>query len=360
MWIRRKVNKLGRRIKEKGFFGYILFFFNCAFYNLFTKKYLPNKCFTSPIHLQIETSRVCNLKCRMCEYSYGENKEKLMSLEDFTKIISKFSYLDSLDLTGIGEPFCNPDFIQMVRAAKDKGLRVEFSTNGTLLKEIYMDELIDIEVDKICFSMDAATKKTYENIRIGASFDSVIGNISLLTEKILKTKNAKTKVYLSYIITKDNIDEIIKFPYLAKDIGVDNIFYRDLITFESGQYFKEDVFANIKEGQRKKIKNELLFLQSKLGIQIDFCESFFTVSSLRKKMCYRPWKSCFIDVLGNLYPCCHVTQKNIDITSFSFGNIVTHKDNEIWNNLKYKSLRKGVAHSVKIPFLCKGCDCLIK
>ena len=360
MLLERKLQNLTRRVKEKGVFGYPIFFINCSLYNLFTKKQLPDRCFTSPIHLQVETSRVCNLNCKMCEYSYGKNKGQLLNLENFNKIISQFPYLDSLDLTGIGEPFCNPDFIQMIKSAKDKGVRVEFSTNGTLLDKNNIEELVKLGVDKICFSMDAATKETYENIRIGASFDKVTRNISLLTKEISKTNSKKTKVYLSYIITKENIDEIVKFPYLAKELGVKNIFYRDLITFDSSPYTKEDTFAAREESVRKEIRDELMSLSVSLGMGIGLSESLLISAKPRKKMCYRPWKSCFVDVFGNLYPCCHVTQKNRDIMPFSFGNIIGQEDNGIWNGLKYKSLRKGVSHPTQIPELCKGCDCLIK
>lgn len=284
----------------------------------------------------------------------------MMSLDEFKKILSRFPSLNSLDLTGIGESFCNPDFMEMIRAAKNKGLKVEFNTNGLLMNDKYMDRLIEMGVDGVYFSVDASTKSTYEDIRGGASFDKLIGIISLFSEKIRKSGTNKTQIRMSYTISKDNAAEAKLFPQLAKKAGVNVIFYRDLMVFDSGQYSDGDRVETFDKDFLEQLKNEILEEAKRLNINASLCPSLQFPGEIRKKLCYRPWTTCFIDVFGNLYPCCRITQKNTDIVNFKFANILEDDLDQIWNTDKYKSLRKGITHPSAIPALCKGCECLVK
>ena len=355
-----KIKTIIWMIRGKGILGFLRFSIPYCANKLYLKKYLPPKCFIPPIALQIETSTVCNLRCKMCEYSYQKknSRGRLMSLEEFKVILSKFPPTISLDMTGIGEPFLNPDFIKMVRFAKKRGSNVVFSTNGILMKENQMDDLINIGVDMISFSVDASTKETHERIRAGSSFEKLVQNISVLSEKIRSQKKG-TRLQLSYTLSKDNIFEAVHFPKFAEKVGVDTIFYQDLLTFN--RFSTENRVDTLFDKEfRRHLKEEILSEASRLGINAHPCESLTDVDGIRKKMCYRPWTTCFVDISGNLYPCCRLTQQNIDIIRFSFGNIHKQDLKDIWNNSEYRALRKGIAHPTHIPSLCRGCSSLRK
>jgi len=359
------VKTFARRIvelsREKGLSGFLRYAIHSAAYNYYVKKRLPARCPVPPVALQIETSTVCNLRCRMCEYAYQTGKGRLMSLEEFKKIISKFPPTISLDLTGIGEPFCNPDFVNMVRFAKSRGASVIFSTNGILMKEAQMDDLIDIGVDTVSFSVDASTKETHEKIRAGSSFEKLIQNISLLSEKVSRSKIGRPVLQLTYTVSKDNLAEAEQFPQLARQVGVATICYRDMITFSGGGYSEADsIIALFDKELRSRIKDKILSEASRLGINAYPCESLTDSEGTGRKLCYRPWTTCFVDVNGNFYPCCRLTQHNIDITGFSFGNILEDELKIIWNTAKYQALRKGIVHPTQVPALCRGCNCLRK
>jgi len=355
------VKRIIELIREKGLSSFLRYSIHSYTYNYYVKKRLPARCPIPPVALQIETSTACNLRCKMCEYSYQTGKGRLMSLEEFRTILSKFPSTISLDLTGIGEPFCNPNFINMARLAKSRGANVVFSTNGLLMKEDYMDDLIDMGVDSISFSVDASTKETHERIRVGSSFEKLIQNISVLSEKVSRSRTKRTRLQLSYTISKDNIAEAEQFPQLARQVGVNTVFYRDLLTFDAGGYSEEDRIDTLFDKEfRRRLKEKILSEASRLGINAYPCESLTEVDGIRKKLCYRPWTTCFVDVSGNFYPCCRLTQQNIDITHFSFGNILEDELKDIWNTSKYQSLRKGIVHPTQIPALCRGCSCLRK
>src|SRR5207245_11347316 len=82
-----------------------------------------------------------------------------------------------------GEPFMAPHLRDMILAAEETGIRLGFTTNGTLWDDSMIDFMIEHRVESLCVSMDGATKETYEQARIGADFDKVVYNLNRLIER---------------------------------------------------------------------------------------------------------------------------------------------------------------------------------
>lgn len=143
-----------------------------------------------PLHLDIESTNNCNLRCLMCGRNWMKEKIGYVSFELFKKIINEAAkyHLPSIKLNYRGEPLLHPDLVKMVKYAKKKGiLEVQFNTNGLLLNEKKARELIGAGLDRIIFSFDGATKKTYEKIRIGSNYEKVINNI----KNLVRLRNKK-------------------------------------------------------------------------------------------------------------------------------------------------------------------------
>ena len=70
---------------------------------------------------------------------------------------------------GGGEPLLYPHFIELVESAKRYETEVYFNTNATMLTKDLARRLVDLDVDRISFSVDGATEKTFESIRKGAN-----------------------------------------------------------------------------------------------------------------------------------------------------------------------------------------------
>ena len=74
---------------------------------------LPTICKTLPLHIQIEPTNHCNLKCPLCVHTrIPDDEKKHLSFEDFKFIIDKFNYHIRIFLTKFGEPFINPDIFK--------------------------------------------------------------------------------------------------------------------------------------------------------------------------------------------------------------------------------------------------------
>ncbi|MFH1401629.1 MAG: radical SAM protein [Parcubacteria group bacterium] len=138
-----------------------------------------------PLHLDIESTNSCNLRCPMCGRNFMKEKLGFIDWNLFVKIVDEAAkyHLPSIKLNYRGEPLLHPKISEMVKYAKKKGiLEVQFNTNGLLLNEKKAKELIEAGIDRIIFSFDAADKKIYEKIRRGSNYNIVIKNIKKLAE----------------------------------------------------------------------------------------------------------------------------------------------------------------------------------
>lgn len=146
----------------------------------------------------IETVFGCNLNCEMCPVPKDimSRKKTLMSFFTFTKIIDQISDKKRyLGLTQLGEPLLNKNISDFIRYAKKYGHFTHLTTNATLLDRDISADLLEAGLDSITFSVDGADKKTYEKIRIGATFEETVGNINFFCNLNKKTKrNCKTQV----------------------------------------------------------------------------------------------------------------------------------------------------------------------
>lgn len=139
-----------------------------------------------PIHLDIETTNACNLRCPFCAVTFknwGPYRRGYMDLSLFRRIIDEGveNGLCSLKLSLRGEPMLHPKIGEMVAYAKERGIMdVYFNTNATLLDEDKINQLIDSGLDRISISVEGITKEVYESYRPGARYEDVLSNIKRL------------------------------------------------------------------------------------------------------------------------------------------------------------------------------------
>ena len=100
----------------------------------------------SPSILQVEVTNKCNLNCVMCIRNVWNTKLRDLDLSLYKKIAKEsFKNLDKLDLYGIGEPLQNPNFLEMVKIAREllpRDSKIFFSTNGTYLTPKISSKLV--------------------------------------------------------------------------------------------------------------------------------------------------------------------------------------------------------------------------
>ncbi|MFC2039359.1 radical SAM/SPASM domain-containing protein [Chloroflexota bacterium] len=185
---------------------------------------IRNKASHGLAEMDIEPYNVCNLRCVMCPYPRMTREKIQMSMDLFKKIVDDAARnnIRGICLNNCNAPLLDPLLFERIEYAKDKGLRVGFFSNGSLLTKDKRDVLLNSGLDWINFSIDGATKETYERIRVGASFektrDNVIGLIEERNERGLK----KPSITVWLVAQRGNYHEIKQFKSFWKGFA-DNI-----------------------------------------------------------------------------------------------------------------------------------------
>ncbi|MDI6806454.1 MAG: radical SAM protein [Candidatus Aenigmarchaeota archaeon] len=175
-----------------------------------------------PLHVDIESTNACNLRCVMCTRNFMTEKIGYMDWKLFKKIIDEGAShnLPSIKLNFRGEPLLHPQLPKMVKYAKSKGIiEVQFNTNGLLLTEKRSKELIEAGLDRIIFSFDGATKETYEKIRTGSNYDVVLNNIKKFIEIRDSMGLKRPCVRVQMVKMKENEHEIEEFIKMWIDVA---------------------------------------------------------------------------------------------------------------------------------------------
>ncbi len=165
----------------------------------------------------------CNFNCSYCrgldKKIYGSRKIKQLSLNEVKNVIDiwcKNKPLKNIRFSG-GEPTFHPNIKEIVKYAKDKGVkRIAISSNGSNKLKLYKD-LIKLGVNDFSISLDACCSEDGDKMagNISGSFDKVVKNIKELSKL--------TYVTVGVVFTPDNIKRCIDTVKFAHDLGVSDI-----------------------------------------------------------------------------------------------------------------------------------------
>jgi hypothetical protein len=143
-----------------------------------TVKGCPYDCGICPNHKShtvlaiIDVTNACNLQCSICfayagkiGYLYKPTLEQISDMMDNLRANSPVPP-PALQLSG-GEPTVRPDFLEIVKMAKDKGFRhIEINTNGIKIADEkdgveYVRQLQEAGADTFYLSFDGVTPEPY-------------------------------------------------------------------------------------------------------------------------------------------------------------------------------------------------------
>ncbi len=298
-----------------------------------------------PSVLDIEPTTRCNLKCKMCQVPNGYFGKIDMSFDDFKSIIDQFPHLIRIKLQGMGEPFLNKEIFRMIEYAASKGIVVGTTTNGVLIDEDMCRKILNSGLSEIYFSIDGATKQTFEDIRTGANFDVVIENM----KRLVKMKGtAKTPLIAVWFVSmKENIHELPQLVTLCKDIGVQRLTAQLDICF----WGKKDLEEKVRHYMLGE-NIELQHIQRAEALAREHSIAFIVNQEKLPpgKLCDWPWSSAYITAEGKVVPCCLIA----DAKMVNFGSLRGEGIKTIWNNPSYRAFRKSLLDG-KIPEYCKDC-----
>ena len=178
----------------------------------------------------------CNLKCRHC-YAAGEaDVSKELTHEEALRAIDGFAAFGCpVLLFSGGEPFIREDILELATVARQKGLRVVFSTNGTCITPEIAKRIAEIGVSYVGISIDGV-QATHD------AFRGVPGAYARSLNAIRYCREAGVKVGLRVTLTRANVREIPAIFQLMRDERIPRIcLYHLVYTGRGSEIRSEDL-----------------------------------------------------------------------------------------------------------------------
>jgi radical SAM protein with 4Fe4S-binding SPASM domain len=301
-----------------------------------------------PAALDIEPNNTCNFKCPHCQVPYWNKPAAHLDEERFARILRQAPDLVRIKLQGMGEPLLNRHLAGMLRLGESRGVSMSFFSNGSVLTDETAATLAGLKDTEITFSLDGATKETFERIRAGGTFEKVIGNIG----RLVAARGSRRAPVISggTLATAENVGELARVVRLAKEIGLDRL---TIQTFLS-DWGKEEMKA--RTGAHKVAQDSEALAaavrdaeETARAIGFDLRISRGDYYSRRRK-CVWPWTGAYIAANGDVVPCCIVA----DADTAKMGNVFERDFAEIWNSPAYRELRRRI-RSRDLPGYCRNC-----
>ncbi|MBD3309305.1 radical SAM protein [candidate division KSB3 bacterium] len=312
-----------------------------------------------PIHIQLEPTTYCNLNCTMCGRSQHFQTSTHMRVPDFERILHQIQPR-KITLSGVGEPFMNPDLLDMIRLAKAAGASINTTTNCTLLTPARCEQIVRSGLDLIKISIDGAKADTYQRIRGEDKFLQVLDGLRALTEAKKRLSSVTPFIRLNYVMSKANYQEIAATIELAAKLGVDAVYFQplELVGIEDRyellvgdlayEDFAEEIRRALALSREQQVSTNLARISAQLPTYWDKYQMH--THSHATRICILPWFSTYITVDGIVRPCCSFSQTPADM-----GNILHSDLSEIWNGKPYQQFRKAIRAGNRPYQICKNC-----
>ncbi len=290
-----------------------------------------------PVSISFEPTTSCNLRCPECPSGLRaftrptgmlQNNFFKQTIDDLHKHVLYLIFYFQ------GEPYLNPDFLDMVAYANKKKIYTATSTNAHYLTDEMAKKTVESGLDRLIISIDGTTQDVYKQYRVGGNLEKVLEGAKNIV-KWKKALNSKTPfVFFQFLVVKPNEHQIEEIKALAKQVGVDEVRFKTAQVYDYENDPNQLIPENEKYSRYKKNADGSYRLKNKLA-----------------NRCWKLWHANVITWDGLVVPCCF----DKDATH-QLGNLKTQSFADIWKNDNYKQFRKELMKSRKNIDICANCS----
>jgi len=290
-----------------------------------------------PVSISFEPTTSCNLRCPECPSGLREfTRPTGMLKKDFfsTTIDEIHKELLYLIFYFQGEPYLNPDFLDMVQYASSKKIYTATSTNAHYLNDANAKRTVESGLDRLIISIDGTTQDVYQQYRVGGNLTKVMEGARNIVKWKKELKSKTPFIFFQFLVVKHNEHQIEDIKKLAKEIGVDEV------RFKTAQVYD---YENDPNNLIPTISKYSRYRKNKDGSYV-----------AKNKLANHCWKMQHANVItwdGLVVPCCF----DKDATH-RLGNLKNESFKAIWHNDNYKQFRSELKKSRKHIDICANCS----
>ncbi|WP_138303359.1 MULTISPECIES: radical SAM protein [Eubacteriales] len=263
-----------------------------------------------PINGGIEILSACNFHCVHC-YN-GMEPVTYMTYEFANQLAEQLEKMGTMHvyLTG-GEALLHPQFSEIYRNFRKRGITVSILTNASLIDKEYIKLFENFTPYNIDISLYGITNKTYETVTgMKDGFDKVRENIYMLSEN-------KIPFSLKTVVLKENICELDEMITFANKVGKVLNVHTDIRPLNNG---------NQKSKEHQLSLDQIIEIERKTNKWKKYKEQYSERTEERRKrkeedylyFCELGKYTFFITYQGILYGCAKERRHGYDLHNISF------------------------------------------
>ncbi len=313
------------------------------------KNILKSSTIAYPSAIMLEVTNYCNLHCITCprEYQYGLDMDKgSMNIELLRTIVDQaYPYVDSIGLTGLGEPLIYKDLPAALRyiKSKNRGIITSISTNAALPESIEIVGLIKENIDSIQISIDGIGE-TYNKVRKNGNYERFLQNVSGICNELSAFNKS---LIFNMVVIKENFHQMEEMIDLTSKLGMSGINFALFnlasipdISIDYYNYYHTAEFVDALHGAIEKSKQYP-------SLDVTFWD-YQSKNNFRK--CPFPWTQFYVSWDGYLTACCAKPFPK----ELHFGDLNSTSLIDCLNSASYQNFRK-LWYENQTPKYCDRC-----
>jgi len=275
-----------------------------------------------PPSINLELTNRCQLRCTYCTSPLKLRAQGFMTDATFRRALAQIREhrIKRVRIVGNGEPTFHPNFGWMIKEIAASTGYVEMKTSWQYVRSNIIQSTVRANIDAIRISVDSNSKESYESIRIGGHFDTLLENLTRLLQA-RDSLGSKSLIVITVMLKPTDLkkeDEVIQF-------------WRPYCDVVSKQYVCDMMTGELDS-----------FLPS--------------ISSNDWPRCTLPFKELKILWNGNVPLCKYSHLQTKDEIGIHLGNVNTDSIVGLWNHPTMKQYRN--AHRKRLTSempICRGC-----
>ena len=286
--------------------------------------------------IYIEITNQCNLSCSFCPKT--KRTPHFMTVEEFTHIInSTKEHGENFYFHVMGEPTAHPHFAEFLKIARDNNVKVNITTNGTLLDRTG-DSIIENIPRSVSVSMHSFEANTLNKDMI-AYLDKIMAFCkksigSGITVELRLWNFDRDSIYDKNQLNGQIVDYLEEKLELDFDLRQSiNEKFDEMETSHSRKFnfrLKDRIFLGMAQH----------FEWPDINKEERYCDGF----------CYGLRNQIAVLANGDVVPCCLDSEGNMVL-----GNIHEKSLQEIFDGNRAQAIYTGFTHRKAVEPLCQTC-----
>jgi MoaA/NifB/PqqE/SkfB family radical SAM enzyme len=286
---------------------------------------------TGPQTVHVDLANGCNTNCVTCwdhsplldQPRSSAWKRGRVSLEDFSALAEDLATMNSVEaliLSGMGDPFVNPDIYRIIEVSKRHGWHVTVLTNALLAD---VERVIALDVDMMLISVNGVSRDSYVAFHpnlTARDFEHLKSLLEAFANRGKRFKHVQ-------VINRDTAPEVPSMVRFAARYRAAHITYK-LASLGHGTES-----CAITEEQRRRLIEEWipearaealrLGVETNLDVFASQTEAGgLATAPIREVGCFMGWTYARVTVEGKILFCCS--------TEVEVGNLARGKFSEQW------------------------------